>query len=221
VEVIRLGDAPAGFDQPTRPRALPDEVQAFTLSVGTFEARKNHWLLYQAWRRLILQFGARIPPLVLAGRMGWATRDVLQQIHDDPVVRDRVIVLLGVSDEELSWLYRNCQFTLYPSHYEGWGLPVAESLVYGKYCICTNASSVPEVAGDLVDYHDPLDAMTCMELVQRALFEPGFLQGREERIRIEFRGATWAECGARIAPLLEKNLGVRLIEDAMAASRAA
>ena len=114
--------------------------------------RKNHGLLYQAWRRLILQFGAKIPPLVLAGRMGWATRDVLQQIHDDPVVRDRIIVLFDVSDEELSWLYRNCQFTLSVLHYEGWGLPVAESLVYGKYCICTNATSVPEVAGDLVDY---------------------------------------------------------------------
>ena len=151
--------------------------------------------------------------------MGWATRDVLQQIHDDPVVRDRIIVLFDVSDEELSWVYRNCQFTLYPSHYEGWGLPVAESLVYGKYCICTNATSVPEVAGDLVDHHDPLDAMTCMELIQRALFEPGYL----ERESADSRGSgrRRGPSAARIVPLLERNLGVRLVEDTSALSRAA
>ena len=221
VEVIRLGDAPAGFERSARPANLPPDIQTFALSVGTLEVRKNHWLLYHAWRRLIERFGDRTPPLVLAGGMGWATKDLRHLIQADPLVRDRIILLFDVSDEELSWLYRNCQFTLYPSHYEGWGLPVAESLVYGKYCICTNASSVPEVAGDLVDYHDPLDGMACMALIQRALFEPGFLQGREERIRQEFRGATWAECGARIAPLLEKSLGVQLIGNALGVSKAA
>jgi len=210
VEVIRLGDAPAGFDHPARPRDLPAATQTFALTVGTFEARKNHWLLYQVWRRLVEEYGALVPPLVLAGRPGWATQEVLYLIKHDPIVRGRVFVLLDVLDEELAWLYENCLFTIFPSHYEGWGLPVAESLAHGKHCICSNASSLPEVGGDLVDYHDPLDVMGCLQLARRALFEPDFLPKREARIRAEFRPVTWEECGARIPRLLEQNLGVRL-----------
>ncbi|HVS34561.1 MAG TPA: glycosyltransferase family 1 protein, partial [Gemmataceae bacterium] len=218
VEVIRLGDSPAGFDRAARPAALPPEVETFALCVGTFEVRKNHWLLYHVWRRLIEQHGERTPPLVLAGRMGWAVKDLLQQIQTDPRVRDRIVILFDVTDEELSWLYRTCLFTLYPSFYEGWGLPVAESLAHGKHCICSNATSVPEVGGDLVDYHDPLDGMRCIELAQRALFEPGYREARENRIRREFRAATWDECTARIVPLMEQKLGVRLTGVAPAAS---
>ncbi len=217
VEVIRLGDAPAGFDRAVRPADLPPDVGTFALSVGTFEVRKNHGLLYHVWRRLVEEYGDRVPPLVLAGRMGWATKDVLQQIQTDPRVRDRIFVLFDVTDEELSWLYANCLFTLYPSHYEGWGLPVAESLAHGKHCVCTSATSVPEVGGDWVDYHDPLDALRCIELVKRVLFEAGYREGREARIRAEFRGATWGECAARIIPLMEGRLGVRLIGAAPAA----
>jgi len=211
VGVMRLGDAPPGGNRPARPRGLPAGVRSFVLTVATFEPRKNHWLLYQMWRRLVEQFGSRVPALVLAGHVGWATRDLLKQVGADPLVRGRVLPLLDATDEELSWLYANCLFTLYPSFYEGWGLPVAESLANGKYCICSNAASLPEVGGGLVDYHDPLDALRCIELVRRALFKPGFLEAREARIREEYRPISWAECAARVVPLLERNLGVRLV----------
>ncbi len=221
VEVIRLGDTPAGFNRPARPANLPPGVGTFALSVGTFEVRKNHWLLYHVWRRLIETHGDRVPPLVLAGRMGWATKDVRQLIQADPMARDRILVLFDATDEELSWLYAHCLFTLYPSHYEGWGLPVAEGLAHGKHCVCSNATSLPEVGGAWVDYHDPLDGTRCVELVGRVLFEPGYREGREARIRAEFRGATWGDCAAGIVPLMEERLGVRLTGAAPAASEAA
>ena len=74
-------------------------------------------------------------------------------------LKEKILVLKGINDEELSWLYRNCMFTAYPSLYEGWGLPVAESLRYGKFCIASKISSVPEIAPDLTKLIDPLDAM--------------------------------------------------------------
>ena len=219
VEVIRLGDAPAGFDRSARPADLPPEIKTFALSVGTFEVRKNHWLLYHVWRRLIEENGDRTPPLVLAGRMGWATKDVLQQIQTDPLVRDRIVVLFDVTDEELSWLYANCLFTLYPSHYEGWGLPVAESLAHGKHCVCSSATSVPEVGGDWVDYHDPLDAMRCIELTRRSPVRAGVsgrARGRASaRSSAARRGPT---APPSIIPLLEDRLGVRLTGAAPAAA---
>src|SRR5262249_13833248 len=142
VEVFRLGDELTGVASPTRPAGLPAELgEAFVLSVGTLEVRKNHQLLYHLWRGLVEQFGDRVPPLVLAGRPNWGTADLLEQIAADPVVRGRLILLVTPTDAELLWLYRHCLFTLFPSAYEGWGLPVAEALAHGKYCICSRATS--------------------------------------------------------------------------------
>jgi glycosyltransferase involved in cell wall biosynthesis len=204
VEVIRLGVEVGGHGSPVRPASWPAEWQErpFVLSVGTLEVRKNHLLLYHVWRRLIDQHGDRLPPLVLAGSHGWLVGDLAEQLRRDPLVRDHMIHLPGLTNDELHWLYEHCLFTLYPSLYEGWGLPVAEGLAHGKYCICSHAASLPEIAGDLIDYHDPLALMDCMHLVQRALFDAGFLRGRAERIRREFQPASWRDCAARVLALL-------------------
>jgi glycosyltransferase involved in cell wall biosynthesis len=208
VEVLRLGDEPDGGGEAVRPAALADGP--FVLAVGTVEVRKNHALLYHLWRRLLERHGERIPTLVLAGQPGWLTGELLQQLAADPLVRGRVLLLPDAADAELRWLYRHGLFTLYPSHYEGWGLPVAEGLAYGKLCICSQASSLPEIAGDLLCYHDPLDLPGCLELVERALFEPGFRQQREERIRRSFRVTSWRACAEQALGYLEHRLGVTL-----------
>lgn len=208
IDVIRLGDRFPCSDV-VRPPALVVERgltdASFALSVGTVEVRKNHALLYHVWRRLAEEHGAALPPLVIAGQRGWLCDDLQYQIRFDPVVRDRLLLLEGLSDGELTWLYRHCLFTLYPSHHEGWGLPVAESLAHGKPCIASNRASLPEIAGDLVEQHDPLDFAGCKALVSRALFEEGHRQQCEERIRRCYRETSWADCardlGATLADL--------------------
>jgi glycosyltransferase involved in cell wall biosynthesis len=208
VEVVRLGDELPPDTSSRRPRGLPDGWGGgpFVLSVGTVEVRKNHWLLYYLWRRLAEQHGERLPPLVLAGGPGWLTADLLHLLRTDPLVRGRILLLSGLADAELRWLYQHCLFTLYPSHYEGWGLPVAEALAHGKYCICSASSSLPEIAGDLLDYHDPLDLAGCAALVERALFEPGWLTQKEERIRREYRLTPWRACAASVLEKLARHL---------------
>jgi len=209
VEVVRLGDELTAAEQPLRPGGLPTGLGTFALAVGTIEARKNHWLLYHLWRRLAEEMGERLPPLLLAGRPGWGTGDLLRQLRRDPLLAGRLLVLEDVRDRELLWLYRSCLFTLYPSHYEGWGLPVAESLAHGKPCICSNTSSLPEIAPGLVDHHDPLDLEGCARLVRRALLEPDFLRQREAHVRAAFRPTPWRECAGHILALVGTNLGVR------------
>jgi hypothetical protein len=83
---------------------------------------------------------------------------------------------------------------------------VAESLVHGKYCICSSASSLPEVGGSFVDYHDPLDAPTCLALVERALFEPGWLTRRESLIRGDYRVTSWHDCAQQAHRVLDRHL---------------
>ncbi len=62
-----------------------------------------------------------------------------------------------IKDEELSLLYEKSYFTVYPSWYEGWGLPVAESLAHGKFCLAANGTSLREAGGEFAEYLDPYD----------------------------------------------------------------
>jgi glycosyltransferase involved in cell wall biosynthesis len=128
---------------------VPSEPGGFWLSVGSLEPRKNHRRLLEAYARS----GSSLP-LVLAGGKGWLMDD-----FDAPGRRPAGVVPAGyVSDQELEWLYRNCFGFVYPSLFEGFGMPVLEALSLGAAVICSNTTSMPEVAGDAALLVDPLDA---------------------------------------------------------------
>ena len=153
IEVFRLGDD-FKLNTPVKTNNSKISSAEFVLCVGTIEARKNHTLLYYTYKQAALK-GIELPHLVVVGRKGWRAENVFDLISTDPDVKGNITILENASDEELSWLYSNCRFTIYPSFYEGWGLPIAESMYYGVPCIASNTSSMPEVAGSLVSYFDP------------------------------------------------------------------
>lgn len=158
VDVIRLGD-----DFQTVRAVKPDHIQLnavtadrYLLTVGTIEARKNHTILYYAYKQALIE-GIYLPPVVIVGRAGWLAGDIYQIMTLDPEVKDKFVFVDNISDSELSWLYENCYYTIYPSFYEGWGLPVAESIARHVPCLCSNTSSIPEIAGDKLRYFSPYD----------------------------------------------------------------
>jgi glycosyltransferase involved in cell wall biosynthesis len=187
-EVIRLGDeVPV-----TNPRAVSGlQPGRFILTVGTLEVRKNHALLYDVWK-LGAAKGVALPKLVIVGRPGWLLNDALYLMHNDPETKDKIVFFHDLSDNELVWLYENCLFTMYPSVYEGWGLPVAESLQHGKVCLSSAAAAMPEVAGDLIDYFNPYDSGECLELVAGYL-DRTRLGEAERRIRSGYRPTRWED----------------------------
>jgi glycosyltransferase involved in cell wall biosynthesis len=165
------------------------------LFVSTVEIRKNHRLLVRVWRRLIARHGAdAIPVLIFAGQIGWMVDELLADLAASGYLDGRIEHRPGLSDEELDEAYRGCMFTVFPSLCEGWGLPIAESLAHGKFCLASNRTSIPEVGGDLIDYFDPADDDDVLRKIERLLFEPGYLPAREARLRAEYRPATWADC---------------------------
>src|SRR5438045_6658259 len=97
-----------------------------------------------------------LPHLVIVGGVSWDGENTERFFKQDRRIEGLVHILDEIDDAALDRLYRNCLFTVYPSLYEGWGLPVGESLNYGKICIATNTSSVPEIAPALTDLLDPL-----------------------------------------------------------------
>ncbi|MBR0668813.1 glycosyltransferase family 4 protein, partial [Roseomonas hellenica] len=173
-------------------RALPPPGSYVSL-VCTIEARKNHALAFRVWRRLLQEMPAeRVPTLIFAGRIGWMVTDLMRQIRNSGDLDGKLLVIEDPSDEELAALYAGCRFTLFPSHYEGWGLPVTESLGFGKACLASSSASLPEAGGPFCLYFDPDNATEATALIRRAIEEPGLIAGLEARIRAEFRPVPWA-----------------------------
>lgn len=167
VEVIKLGDT-YNLSEPHPPKQkeftdsqIIENKSEFILCVGTVESRKNHVLMYYVYK-LAKSRGVKLPKLVIAGRPGHRTENIIDIIKDDPDVNSDIIMLFDTDDHELSWLYQNCRFTVYPSFYEGWGLPIAESVANGVPCICSNTSSMTEVAPGYVEYFNPCSADECL-----------------------------------------------------------
>jgi glycosyltransferase involved in cell wall biosynthesis len=149
----RFADSSA---QGTRPKAL-DGVPAggYWLNVGTIEPRKNQHCLVEAYARY-LALGGKPMPLVLAGGTGWLMDDFKKYLSDLGI--DAQIIMTGyVTDEELIWLYRNCYANIYPSKFEGFGLPVLEGMQFGAPTLTSNSTSIPEVAGNAAILLDPED----------------------------------------------------------------
>ncbi|MBP0446992.1 glycosyltransferase [Roseomonas sp. SSH11] len=174
----------------------------FVLTVGAIHQRKNHRLLYDVWLKLRERMGGRCPRLVIVGGVAWNGHDVARALRGDSRLRDVVTILEGVDDEALDWLYRNCIFTVYPSLYEGWGLPVAESLRYGKLCLASDTSSVPEIAPGLIELIDPLDVARWVTKVQ---FYAGSRSARdmaERRIAEDYAGFSWEQSAEHFIDVL-------------------
>ncbi len=129
-----------------RPKALAGVAPGgFWLTVGTIEPRKNQRRLAQAYAGYLARGGAPMP-LVFAGGSGWLMEDFRRQLVDLGIA-DRVLMAGYVTDDELIWLYRNCHANLYPSLFEGFGLPVLEGMQYGAPTLASSSTSIPEVAG--------------------------------------------------------------------------
>jgi glycosyltransferase involved in cell wall biosynthesis len=166
--------------------------EPFILFVSTIERRKNHEVLYRALVRLAEQ-GRPLPTLVFVGMQGWGVEDLMNDLKRDPRVRSKIVLLHHVTDAELAALYRKARFTVFPSLYEGWGLPVAESLAHGRFCLSSNTSSLPEVGGELVEYLDPWDVNGWADRIAFYVEHPEAVAKREQTIRECFTPTSWEE----------------------------
>ena len=206
-QIVRLNgpfDLKAHLNQgPDHEAALSASVHIprgpFVLFVGTIESRKNHLLAFDVWLELIKQRGERrTPTLVCVGNDGWMTEAAMARLNASSQLRRRVRIMSKVSDRELARLYRASLFTIFPSSYEGWGLPVTESLCFGKVVVTTNMSSLPESGGEFAEYFDPQSMREMLEKVERLIDDHQYRRHREAKIRAEFKSRDWAEIAEEI-----------------------
>jgi glycosyltransferase involved in cell wall biosynthesis len=189
--LLRLGSV---FAAPASLPAIEHLVQGpFVLFVSTLERRKNHEILYRALVRLFEQGRAAVPTLVFVGMPGWGVEGLLGDLQRDPRVRGRVVQLPHVTDGQLSALYAKARFTVFPSLYEGWGLPIAESLAHGRFCLAADGSSLREVGGELIEYLDPWDVEAWAERLAHYTEHPEEVALREAEIARRFVPTPWSE----------------------------
>ncbi len=170
VDVIHLGASPE-----FNPEPQPDDEEVlrffgvkkpYVLFVGTLEPRKNINLLVKGFDRV-----AKSRPdiqLVLAGRRGWMAQAIFDEL-DRRDLLGRVHITGYVRDEYLPALYRQAKALVYPSLYEGFGLPPLEAMASGTPVIISMSSSLPEVVGDAGLYIDPLDEGDLAQAIERVL----------------------------------------------------
>jgi glycosyltransferase involved in cell wall biosynthesis len=137
-----------GFNQkPKQPRQkVFSSSKRFLLSTGTIEPRKNQAFLLTVYEQYRDRGGEDIP-LIFAGKIGWMMDGFEARVAASPWSHD-IHVLGYVSDAELAWLYQYCLVNLYPSHYEGFGLPVLEGMGFGAPVIASARTSMPEIVAD-------------------------------------------------------------------------
>ena len=188
--VFRLGDTERAASTSVLTRREL-EGRRIVMSVGALEPRKNHRLLYSAWDILCRDpsFPSDVT-LVFVASASWMTDDLRLEIEQNPVTRDRLLIIDGASEEELYHLYGGCLLTLYPSLHEGWGLPVAESLSHGKICIASNRGSLPEIS-DLTVLIDPHDVDAWVDAIRRYVTAPDKRAELESRIRSGYTPTPW------------------------------
>lgn len=202
---IELGFDFTRSDSRKRPAGLGfSDDRPFVLSVSTIQARKNFDLLYRLWQKFGLEGRTGQPHLVIVGKPGFGSGDLLRMMRADPSIADTVSLLHGPSDAELGWLYRHCLFTLYPSWYEGWGLPLSESLGYGKTFIASDTSSLPEAGQGLGIHLDPYDAAAWEREILALAGDRQRLTAMEQRIDAERRTASWADCARDTVRALDR-----------------
>ena len=201
VVVVPAGVSPH-FQPVTDPRVLAAAraryglPEAFLLFVGTLEPRKNLVRLVEAYGWLRGEAACTLP-LVLAGGRGWRNDALLARIRELDL--EESVVLPGfVAEEDLPALLSAASLFVYPSLYEGFGLPPLEAMACGAPVVASNAGSLPEVLGEAALLPDPRDARGIGEAMARLLSDAALRARLREAGLRRAAGFTWAGAAQRL-----------------------
>ena len=196
-----------GKDQPVD--AL--EAGKFVLFVSTIEPRKGHQLLFSTWKRLLT---VGIPQatgfkLVFVGQKGWLVDHLVEEIQSHPSFGDTILWLSQVDDTLLHELYADCAFCVYPSIYEGFGLPVIEAFGHGKAVISSNGGALAEIAGGFSPCLDPLDEDSWYHHLSSWILDPTARQPYEQAIKNNFKPRSWDDVGDEFFSTIDRKIPLR------------
>lgn len=175
--------------------------QSYLLFVSSLEPRKNIDLLITALEKADTDI-----PLVLVGWQGWGEKHWLTKIKKINV-KNRVLLIGHIPDEDLKAIYNGAQALVYPSLYEGFGLPILEAMACGCPVICSGVASMPEVAGKAAFLIDPGKSDDLVQAIETLVHDSGF---RNHLVREGFKqaaGFTWDKTARQTLDLFKMVVG--------------
>jgi glycosyltransferase involved in cell wall biosynthesis len=175
----------------------------FMLYVGLVEPRKNLPLLLEAYARLAQQEAP--PPLVVVGRFGWMSEDVLRQI-EALQIKDQVQFTGYIPDADLPLVYNLAQSLLYPSRYEGFGFPPLEAMACGTPVITTAVSAMQDQVGEAGLLVPPQDEQALVEAMRRLLHDRRLREELSTRGQRQAEKFTWKQTASKTLQIYEQTL---------------
>lgn len=205
VQVIYGGVAPhfkpASHDAVGAIRRKYDLPGCFILAVGTIEPRKNYGTLLKAYR--VLRGQGQEVGLVIVGKKGWRYADFFRQLRESGL--EGQVKLLGLlPDADLPTIYSAAELFVFPSLYEGFGLPPLEAMACGTPVICSNAASLPEVVGDGGILLEPCDVRALTEAIGRVLTDEHLRADLRTRGLAQARKFSWEHAARATLAVYQK-----------------
>jgi glycosyltransferase involved in cell wall biosynthesis len=206
VPPARISVVPGAVEPRFRREERPDVLAAmdrlyggerpFVLTVGKLEPRKNLRRLIEAFAAVRTELEGA-PRLLIGGGQGWLYEG-LYEVAIDLGLTDEVVFLGFVPDDHLPALLSLATAFVYPSLYEGFGLPVLEALACGAPTACSNTSSLPEVAGDAALLFDPTDPAAIGAALKRLVNDPDLRRTLAARGPARAAQFTWEDSARRL-----------------------
>ncbi len=208
-KITVVGEAAAPHFRPQMPGVmstisarygLPERYLVF---VSTIEPRKNLARLLAAFETL--RADGLTDGLVIVGRRGWLYDDFFARLERSPA-RDAVIFPGYVPDADLPALYAGAQACVFPSLYEGFGLPVLEAMACGTPVATSSTSSIPEVGGDAALYFDPTSVEEITETTRRLLRDPALQEEMRARGLTQAAQFSWERAARETQAVYDTHL---------------
>ena len=178
--------------------------ERYILHVGTLQPRKNLSRLLEAYARLRAQLFDGPPALVLAGRLGWLYDDLFRQVERLGLSEHVLFPGHVPPDHNLAALYSAARVYVFPSLFEGFGFPVVEAMRCETPVVCSNTSSLPELAGDAALSVPPTDVEALTTALLRVLTDEELRREMVRRGRAQAARFTWGACAEHVWAVLER-----------------
>lgn len=199
VHVVPLASRFSGVQATNSPKPIHELTRInpnYWLSVATLEPRKNLRRLLQAYAGLKHTNQTNLP-LIMAGGKGWL-EDGLRSYIEELGIENNVYLTGYVDDHTLQWLYQNCFAFVYPSLFEGFGLPVVEAMSLGAAVITSSTTSLPEVCGDAAVLINPKDTDALAEAMRRLENDSGLRAELQQKSLVQAGKFSWEKSAERV-----------------------
>ena len=201
ITVVPHGYTPSNQDFSQISSEVAEQLpEKYILFLSTLQPRKNLPTLIDAFRKLKNDHPELPHKLVVAGKPGWKFDKILIKIEEN---KDIVVYLNHISDQDRSAVYHRASAFVYPSFYEGFGLPLLEAFDCGVPAAAANNSSLPEVGGDAVMYFDPNNQEEIKDTIYNIITNPELAQSLVVKGKQRLAMFSWERCGQKSLAVLE------------------